>query len=161
MDQIHLDPQDKLPPHPPPPLGHIVNKTPSTHRTKSPVCSPPPQDNFWNSPKEETGVKVPIRNWLTPPVNNARFLRRKKSQHSHANTHMFDKRFLIQTPLNWLLSLHRRKRSAALNVIFCRFSKIPEVPLPAYAQQIPWRALIGWFCIYVRLLTVTLKRGRT
>ena len=33
MDQIHLDPEDKLPPHPPP-LGHIVNKTPSTHRTK-------------------------------------------------------------------------------------------------------------------------------
>ena len=42
MDQIHLDPQDNLTPHPldrigqrdPPPLGHIFNKTPS----------PPPQD---------------------------------------------------------------------------------------------------------------------
>ena len=47
MDQIHLDPQDKLPPHSPP-LGCIVNKTPSTHRTKK--CLQPPQDNFWNSP---------------------------------------------------------------------------------------------------------------
>ena len=33
MDQVHLDPQDKLPPHPPP-LGHIVKKPPSTRRTK-------------------------------------------------------------------------------------------------------------------------------
>ena len=41
MDQIHLDPQDKLPPHPPP-LGHIVNKTPSTHRTKKVFAAPPP-----------------------------------------------------------------------------------------------------------------------
>ena len=51
MDQIHLDPQDKLPPYPPP-LGHIVNKTPSTHRTKKCLRPPPlPEDNFWNSPK--------------------------------------------------------------------------------------------------------------
>ena len=40
MDQIHLDPQDKLPPHPPP-FGHIVNKTPSTHRTRK--CLRPPR----------------------------------------------------------------------------------------------------------------------
>ena len=33
MDQICLDPQDKLLPTPPP-LGHTVNKTPSPHRTK-------------------------------------------------------------------------------------------------------------------------------
>ena len=47
--------QDKLPPHSPP-LGHIVNKTPSTHRTKK--CLRPPQDNFWNSPNGlETLVK--------------------------------------------------------------------------------------------------------
>ena len=51
MDQIHLDPQNKLLPHPPP-LGHIVNKTPSTstRRTKKCLCPPPPEDNFWNSP---------------------------------------------------------------------------------------------------------------
>ena len=49
MDQIHLDPQDKLPPHPPP-LGHIVNKTPSTHRTKKCLRPTPPEDNFLNSP---------------------------------------------------------------------------------------------------------------
>ena len=49
MDQICLDPQDKLPLHPPP-LGHIVNKTPSPHRTKK-CLRPPPEDNFWNSPK--------------------------------------------------------------------------------------------------------------
>ena len=36
---------------PPPPLGHIVNKTPSTHRTKVFAPPPPPEDNFWNSPK--------------------------------------------------------------------------------------------------------------
>ena len=28
---------------------------------------------------------------------------------------------------------------------FCRFSKIPEVPLSAYVQQIPWCAMIGGF----------------
>ena len=39
MDQIHLDPQDKLPPHPPP-LGHTVNKTPSPPQDKK-VFVPP------------------------------------------------------------------------------------------------------------------------
>ena len=39
MDQICLDPQDKLPLHPTP-LGHIVNKTPSPHQTKK--CLRPP-----------------------------------------------------------------------------------------------------------------------
>ena len=39
MDQIHLDPQDKLPPHPPP-LGHIVNKHPPP--TGQQVFAPPP-----------------------------------------------------------------------------------------------------------------------
>ena len=34
----------------PPPLGHVVNKTPSPHRTKK-CLRPPPEDNFWNSPK--------------------------------------------------------------------------------------------------------------
>ena len=47
MDQICLDPQDKLPLHPPP-LGHIVNKTPPPLDKKVFVA---PQDNFWNSPK--------------------------------------------------------------------------------------------------------------
>ena len=56
MDQIHLDPQDKLPPHPLP-LGHIVNKTPSTHRTKK-CLQAPPQDNFWNSPKSPPPLPV-------------------------------------------------------------------------------------------------------
>ena len=46
MDQIRLDPQDKLTP---PLLGHGVNKTSSLHRTKK--CLRSPQDNFWNSPK--------------------------------------------------------------------------------------------------------------
>ena len=48
MDQICLDPQDKLSLHPPP-LGYIVNKTPSPHQTKKFVAHPP-EDNFWNSP---------------------------------------------------------------------------------------------------------------
>ena len=43
--------------------------------------------------KEETGVKVPIRNWLTPPENNDRFLHRRKLQHSHVNIHMFTRDF--------------------------------------------------------------------
>ena len=49
MDQIRLDPQDKLP-HPPPPLGHVVNKTPSPPDKKVSAAHPPPEDNFWNSP---------------------------------------------------------------------------------------------------------------
>ena len=50
MNQICLDPQDKLPLHPPP-LGHIVNKTPSTPSDKKVFAAhPPPEDNFWNSP---------------------------------------------------------------------------------------------------------------
>ena len=53
MDQILLDPQDKLPPpHPsdtstkhPPPTGQKI------------VCGPhPPEDNFWNSPKCSTEI---------------------------------------------------------------------------------------------------------
>ena len=42
MDQICLDPQDKLLPTPPP-LGHtvIVNKTPSLHGTKKVFVAPP------------------------------------------------------------------------------------------------------------------------
>ena len=55
----------------------------------------------------------------------------------------------------------QKQRSAALNIAFCRFSKIPEVPLSAYAQQIPWCAMIGRFCFYVRLLTVSVQRGLT
>ena len=38
-----------------PPLRHIVNKTPSTHRTKKCLRPPPPQDNFWNSPNDRLG----------------------------------------------------------------------------------------------------------
>ena len=37
MDQIHLDPRTTYPP----PLGHIVNKTPSPHRTKKRLQPPP------------------------------------------------------------------------------------------------------------------------
>ena len=55
----------------------------------------------------------------------------------------------------------QKQEICRLNVAFCWFSKIPEVPLSAYAQQILWRVTIGWFCFYVRLLAVTLKRGRT
>ena len=41
MDQIRLDPQDKLTP---PPLGHVVNKTPSPPRDKKvPAAHPPPR----------------------------------------------------------------------------------------------------------------------
>ena len=58
MDQICLDPQDKLLPTPPP-LGHTVNKTPSPHRTKKCLrpTHPTPEDNFWNSPKERKQQK--------------------------------------------------------------------------------------------------------
>ena len=42
MDQIRLDPQDKLPPHSPP-LGHVVNKTFSPHRTKKCLRPNPPR----------------------------------------------------------------------------------------------------------------------
>ena len=41
MDQICLDPQDKLPLHSPP-LGHIVNKTPSPPPDKK-LFAPPPR----------------------------------------------------------------------------------------------------------------------
>ena len=35
----------------PPPLGHIVNKTPSPPTGQKSACGPPlPEDNFWNSP---------------------------------------------------------------------------------------------------------------
>ena len=101
--------------------------------------------------KEETGVKVPIRNWLTPPGNNARFLHGKKSQPSHFNIHMLTRDFSFKH--RWTDCCHftcRSKRSAALNVVFGRFSKIPEVPLSAYEQQISWCAMIGQFCFYVR-----------
>ena len=47
------------------------------------------------------------------------------------------------TPLRWNLW-------TVPNVVFCRFSKNPEVPLSAYVPQIPWRAMIGRFCFYVR-----------
>ena len=41
MDQICLDPQDKLPLHPPP-LGHIVNKTPPPPPDKKVFAADPP-----------------------------------------------------------------------------------------------------------------------
>ena len=47
MDQIRLDPQDKLPPTP-----HTrcqQNTLPPTGQKSA--CGPRPQDNFWNSPK--------------------------------------------------------------------------------------------------------------
>ena len=70
MDQIHLDPQDKL--TPPIPWTGLVRENPhpsDTLSTKHPpptgqksACGPPtpPEDNFWNSPKESALVgKVP------------------------------------------------------------------------------------------------------
>ena len=33
----------------PPPLGHVVNKTPSPDRTEKCLWPTPPEDNFWNS----------------------------------------------------------------------------------------------------------------
>ena len=54
MDQIRVDPQDKLPPTPPP-LGHVVNKTPTPTGQKS-ACAPPTDDNFWNSPYMKSGI---------------------------------------------------------------------------------------------------------
>ena len=52
MDQICLDPQDKLPP---PPLRYVVNKTPSPSQDKKVPAAP--QDDFWNSPKW-------VRQWM-------------------------------------------------------------------------------------------------
>ena len=47
MDQLRLDPPDKLSPVP---LRH-VNKTPSPPTEQKRACGPPtPEDNFWNSP---------------------------------------------------------------------------------------------------------------
>ena len=42
MDQIHLDPQDKLPPHPPHPSDTLSTKHPPPTGQKS-VCAPPPR----------------------------------------------------------------------------------------------------------------------
>ena len=51
-------PPGEVTPHPTPPLGHTVNKTPSPHRTKK--CLHPPEDNFWSSPQYKR------HNWGTP-----------------------------------------------------------------------------------------------
>ena len=49
MDQICLDPQDKLPPPHPTPSDMSTKHPPPPTGQKS-ACGPPPQDNFWNSP---------------------------------------------------------------------------------------------------------------
>ena len=66
MDQIHLDPQDMLPPHPPP-LGHIVNKTPSTHTTKK--CLQPPLRIISGTALSHWGWGVGGVQEHTPPGN--------------------------------------------------------------------------------------------
>ena len=48
MDQIHLDPQDKLPPHP---STHGQQNT--LHPQDKKMLAAPPEDNFWNSPNNE------------------------------------------------------------------------------------------------------------
>ena len=117
MDQIHLDPQDKLPPHPPP-LWHIVNKTPSTHRTKTRLrpTHPPPEDNFWNSPKRSTDSML-----LTVPRTRHRWGDRAfsragpilwndlplavRSASSLASFKLQLKTLLFTRPYDWLLSV--------------------------------------------------------
>ena len=79
MDQICLDPQDKLTP---PPLGHIVSKTPSPDRTKK--CLPP-QDNFWNNPKSpQSPHKISsTKMWVKCPMNA---FQQMKWVHKHSET---------------------------------------------------------------------------
>ena len=49
MDQIRLDPQDKLPPTPQPSDTLSIKHPPPTGQKSA--CGPPtPEDNFWNSP---------------------------------------------------------------------------------------------------------------
>ena len=72
MDQIRLDPQDKLPPTPPR-LRHIVNKTPFPPPTgQKSACGPPthPKDNFWNSPSIDSSLQLPhlFSFFKLPPV---------------------------------------------------------------------------------------------
>ena len=58
MDQIRLDPQDKLTPHP---SDTLSTKHPPTGPKSA--CGLPPEDNFWNSPygpRLSKGDEVPL-----------------------------------------------------------------------------------------------------
>ena len=60
MDQIRLDPQDKLNPPPPGQDWSERSPTPQTRQQntlppqdkKVPAVHAPPEDNFWNNPNE-------------------------------------------------------------------------------------------------------------
>ena len=54
MDQICLDPQDKLLPAPPPPRTHCQQNTLPPQDKK--VSAAPPEDNFWNRPNTLTNL---------------------------------------------------------------------------------------------------------
>ena len=68
------------------------------------------------------------------------------------------KRLLFQTPLNWPLSLHRSKRSAISNIVFCRFSKLPAVPLSAYITGASHASHLGCPSAYGSRVSYVKKR---
>ena len=59
MDEMCLDPQDKLPPQPPHPSDMLSTKhsPPPTGQRSACGPPPPPEDNFWNSPNTVTKLK--------------------------------------------------------------------------------------------------------
>ena len=66
VDQICLDPQDKLLPNPPPhPSDTLSTKDPPPQDKKVSAC--PPKENFWNSPKQTDQV---VASQLTEHLSN-------------------------------------------------------------------------------------------
>ena len=97
-------------------------------------------------------MTFPIRNWLTPPGNNARFLHKKKRRSILilTSTCWQEINFLFQTPLNWPLSFHRSKRSAASTLFFGGFRKFQRfhcLPTRSKSRDASW--LGGFLFTYV------------
>ena len=86
-------------------------------------------------------MKVPIRNWLTPPGNNARFLHRKKSQHSHVNIHMLTRDFSFKH--RWTDYCHSTEAKdlpleTSFFAGFQKFQRFHCLPTRSKSRDVPW-----------------------
>ena len=90
-------------------------------------------------------MKVPIRNWLTPTGNNARFLHRKKSQHSHFNIHMLTIGFSFKHLWTDYWDSTEAKDLPLQTSVFAGFRKFQRfhcVPTRSKSRRVP---LLGCF----------------